>query len=205
MCRDAQEAQVLSEEEVELSAKLGFWWVSLGSIIRGWAQADRGGVEAGLAMIDEGLSAYLGAGAQLSQTYQLAIWAETLLRAGRPEEGLRLTDDALESMAETGERFWEGELHRLRGLLFLALEPPRRDEALSSLRKAVELACRQKAPMGILRAAASLARMAADSHERDEARELLAGVLSAFANKETDLPDLREAEALLSELEDGSS
>ena len=93
----------------------------------------------------------------------------------------------------------------MRGVLFLALEPPRRDEALTSLRKAVELARRQQAPMGILRAAASLARMAADSHERDEARELLAGVLSAFANKENDLPDLREAEALLSELEDGSS
>ncbi len=59
--------------------------------------------------------------------------------------------------------------------------------------------------MGILRAAASLARMAADSDERDEARELLADVLSAFANTEADLPDLREAEALLAELEDRSS
>ena len=151
------------------------------------------------------MSAYRAAGNQLSQTYQLAIWAETLLRAGRPEEGLRRTDEALESMEETGERFWQGELQRLRGLLFLALEPPRRDEALTSLRNAVEVARRQQAPMGILRAAASLARIAADANERDEARELLADVLPAFANTEADLPDLREAEALLAELEDRSS
>jgi predicted ATPase len=205
MCRNVEEAKAYSEEEIGLSKKQGFFWVSLGSVIYGWAVAKQGQVDAGLTSIDQGLGAYRGAGARLSQTYQLAIQAEALLRANRAEEGLRLVDEALASMEETGERFWEGELHRLRGLLFLALPSSRRDEALMSLRKAVEIARRQQAPMGILRAAIDLARMAAHSDEKDEARALLAETLSVFPPTKADFPDLCEAKALFADLTTGAS
>ncbi len=197
MCRDREEAQALSEEEVALSLKQGFFWVTLGSIIQGWAEAEQGKIEAGIAMIDQGLRGFRGAGARLSQTYQLAIWAEALLRAKRAEDGLWRTDEALQCIKKTGERFWEGEIHRLRGLLFLALPSPQPDAAIRSIRKSIEMAQQQKAPMGILRAAVVLAQIATHPDERDEAQRLLAEVLPVFTHTKVDLPDLREARALL--------
>ncbi len=205
MCRNTEEAANCSHEEIDLSVKQGFFWVSLGSVIYGWAEAEQGQVDAGLTRIEQGLSAYRGAGARLSQTYQLALWAETLLRAKRPEEGLRRTDEALASIEETGEHFWEGELHRVRGLLTLALPSCRRDDALTSLRKAVEIAQRQQAPMAILRAASDMARIAAGSDEQDEARALLAKTLPLFANTKGDFSDLREARGLFANRTAGSS
>jgi class 3 adenylate cyclase/predicted ATPase len=204
MCGNVQEAQVLSDEEIDLSTKQGFFWVTLGLVIRGWAEATRGGTAAGLTMIHQGLGGFRGAGARLSQTYQLAIWAETLLRDGRAEEGLRLTDEALLCVEETGERFWESELHRLRCMLFLALSSSQRQEGLASVRKAVVIARKQASPMGMLRAALCLAKMAADVDERDEAHTLLAEILPTFDNK-TDFPDLCEARVLFTPQKNGAS
>jgi class 3 adenylate cyclase/predicted ATPase len=201
MCHNVQEAKALSQEEIDLSVQQGFFWVTLGLIIGGWVEAEQGRIEEGITMIDQGLGGFRGAGARLSQTYQLAILAEILLRAKRAEEGLLLTDEALGLMDKTGERFWEGEMHRLRGLLLLALSPPRRDEARTSLQKAVEMARRQQAPMGILRAATSLARIAVNANEQGDARVLLAEILPVFANTKVDLPDLCEARTLFVELE----
>ncbi len=205
MCHNVEGAKVYSEEEIDLSKKQGFFWVSLGSVMYGWAEATQGQVEAGLMSIHQGLGAYRGAGARLSQTYQLAVWAETLLGTNRAEEGLRLIDEAFVSITETGERFWEGELHRLYALLLLSLPLSQRDDALKSLRKAVAIARQQESPMGMLRAAIDLARMAVHPDEREEARALLVEILQVFPPTKTDFPDLCEARALFADLTTAAS
>jgi len=67
--------------------------------------------------------------------------------------------EALTILEESGERWWEAELHRLKGELLLAQagkERPFVEEAETCLYQAIEIARRQQAKSLELRAAMSL-------------------------------------------------
>ena len=68
-----------------------------------------------------------------------------------------------------------------------------------ALSEAIALAQRQDARHWELRAATSLARLWGDQGRRDEARELLSPIHDWFT-EDTDTPDLKDAMALLKEL-----
>ena len=67
-------------------------------------------------------------------------------------------------------------------------------------RRALSIAAEQEAKLWELRAAASLARLRRDQGRRAEARDLLVPVYDWFTEG-FDTPDLKEAKALLGELE----
>ena len=98
---------------------------------------------------------------------------------------------------QTSERFFEGELLRLKaralviegGSVMLA-------DAQRLLEKSLAVAQGQKARSLELRAAADLARLRRDQGRHAEARDLLAPVYSWFTEG-FDTQDLREAKALL--------
>ena len=48
--------------------------------------------------------------------------AEMYGKVGQTEEGLATLDEALAAAHSSGERYWEAELHRLKGELLLRLE-----------------------------------------------------------------------------------
>ena len=97
------------------------------------------------------------------------------------------------------EHFWDAELYRLTGTVRLAENQI--DEAQASLQQAIRIAQAQQAKSLELRAAMSLARLWGAQGRRAEARDLLAPVYGWFTEG-FDTPDLAEAAALLSELED---
>ena len=72
----------------------------------------------------------------------------------------RSIDDGLRNVADTGEAWYEAELHRLRGEAF-ALSDPRDPQAVASMRQAVEVATAQGSENLRLRAESSLARLVA--------------------------------------------
>jgi predicted ATPase len=84
--------------------------------------------------------------------------ADLHLRAQRAEAALAAAEEALAEVEATGERFYEADLHRLRGEA-LALLPGRAHEAESSLRRAVAVAESQQAISLQRRAKASLASL----------------------------------------------
>ena len=51
--------------------------------------------------------------------YLLPLLAETYGQGGRADAGLRILTEALASVQNTGERWWEAELYRLKGALLL--------------------------------------------------------------------------------------
>jgi predicted ATPase len=67
-------------------------------------------------------------------------------------------------------------------------------------RKALSIAAEQEAKLWELRAAASLARLRRDQGRHAEARDLLAPVYGWFTEG-FDTPDLKEAKALLDDLD----
>jgi predicted ATPase len=155
----------------------------------------------------------------MRQTFQLALLAESLKAGGRNDEGLAVAAEALAIVEATGERFYEAELHRLRGELLLRQEaaegrpspaeptaasphdpdPSGLAEAEACFRRALDVARRQGAKSLELRAALSLARLLGDRGRPAEGRRLLAATFGWFTEG-WDTPDLQDARALLEEL-----
>ena len=124
------------------------------------------------------------------------VLLEASLAAGDVETALVAADRALGD--QDNVRTWESEGRRRRAELRAALGAAG-DETEAELREALEVARRQGARLLELRAAASLLRRrlgAGDGPAADEARARLAAVLDALPEG-GDLPDLREAAALL--------
>jgi predicted ATPase/class 3 adenylate cyclase len=201
---DAPATRALVDEALALSEAHGLVFIdAMASILKGWALAQEGDLAEGTAQMRHGLAAQLATGAELARPYWLCLITEACLESGAALEGLALLDEAEAAVQQTNERYWEAEIHRLRGQLLLAASDPAAPVVVRSAeecyRRALEVARRQGARSLELRAAVSLSRLwqAADRH--DEARELLAPVYEWFTEG-LDHPALREAAALLNEL-----
>jgi predicted ATPase len=94
------------------------------------------------------------------------------------------------------ERYWEAEVHRLRGVLLLRQPGTPQAEAETWLQRALDVARRQQAKSLELRAAMSLSRLWQQQSKRAEAYALLAPVYGWFTEG-FDTADLQEAKALL--------
>ena len=116
--------------------------------------------------------------------------------------GLTALAEALAIVERTGERWWEAELHRLKGDLLVAQaggEKPSMEEAEACLHQALAIARHQQAKSLELRVAMSLARLWQRQGKRAAARQLLAEIYGWFTEG-FDTADLQEAKALLDEL-----
>lgn len=193
---DSTGCEVHASKAIELASEhgLGMLW-AVSSIHRGWARFDLGDTEAGAAELQAGLAAYRRIGADSGLPHYLSAHAELLGRSGRPAEGLAVLDEAFGVVERTDERWWEAELHRLRGELMLAAGG-RLAQAQSSLQRAYTVAKQRDGLALQLRAALSLARHAVGDPEA--ARKRLRETMARFAGR-GDCRDLREAAALLAE------
>jgi predicted ATPase len=97
-------------------------------------------------------------GAWMLHTLFLALRAEAQAGAGQLDEALASLDEALAFVERTGERFWEAELHRLRGEL-LYRRSGGAAEAAAELERALHVATGQGAASLAERAVESLARL----------------------------------------------
>jgi predicted ATPase len=172
---------------------------AMGTVLQGWALARQGAGTEGIARLRKGLAAYRATGAEAFSTYYLALLAETHLQGGETEDGLSVVAEALSLVNRNEERWWEAELHRLKGMLVLQEMAPDERQAEICFQHALGVARRQHAKSWELRAAMSMARLWRDQGKREEARELLAPIYGWFTEG-FDTLDLKEAKALLDEL-----
>ena len=98
---------------------------------------------------------------------------------------------------ETGEHWWNAEIHRLKGRL--AVEAGADTDAEACFQQSLEVARRQQARSLELRTATSLAMLWRDQNKTPAARDLLAP-LYAWFTEGFDTPDLQDAKMLLDEL-----
>jgi predicted ATPase len=87
----------------------------------------------------------------------------------------------------------------LRGILLLTKEGSNRSGALDCFERAIEIAREQNGRSWELRATVSLARLLRDTNRPNEARTVVGEIYDWFTEG-FDLPDLKEAKALLDEL-----
>jgi predicted ATPase len=131
--------------------------------------------------------------------YLIALCAEATARTGRVEEALTMLNQSLAHVEGTGEQVDYAEMLRLRGELLLKRHPSAAAEAENSFRAALDVARAQEAKWWELRSSVSLARLLRDTHRLDEAQKMLSHIFNWFTEG-FDLPDLKEAKALLDEL-----
>ena len=173
--------------------------LALGRLHQGWALAAQGqGVE-GIAQLRQALAAWQAMGAEMYQPWYMAALAEAYGNYGQPEEGLRLLTEALAMADNNREGFFEAELYRLQGELWLRQTLPDAAQAERCFRQALAVSRRQQAKSWELRAATSLARLWQQQGKHAEAHELLAPIYGWFTEG-FDTADLQEAKALLAEL-----
>jgi predicted ATPase/class 3 adenylate cyclase len=186
-----------AEAAIALCAEQGFpLWMSMGTFLRGWALVQEGRSEDGAAQMRQGLADWRATGAGLWQPTFLALIAEADGRIGQAERGLEVIGEAMAIADRNDDRFYEAELHRLRGELLLLSTPADLSEVERCFRVALEIAERQKAKSLGLRAAVSLARLWVREGRPSGAQRLLAPFCGRFTDG-FDLPDLQEAKALL--------
>src|SRR5262249_50447462 len=77
LCQDEQATQERAEAAVTLSTEQGFiFWMTWGTILRGWALTKRGQGGDGIVQIRKGLGAFRATGAEVAARYFLALLAE---------------------------------------------------------------------------------------------------------------------------------
>ena len=135
----------------------------------------------------------------MTQSYFLALLTEAYAHMGQLDEGLMVLNEALTFVDKAGERFYESELHRLKGHLLLQQSSDHHTEAEIQFHQAIEIAQNQSAKSWELRAATSLARLWQQQGKRKEAYNLLAPVYDWFTEG-FDTADLIDAKTLLDEL-----
>ena len=200
--RDAATVRSWGERLASLAAEHGLALFAATAIsARGWTLANDGRVTSSLAELRRGLDGCIGLGMRLFEPYHKALLADVCLAAGDRAAALRLVEDAMRFAEESGVRFWDAELLRLKGKLLARLSPggagPQEVEAC--YQGALAIARGQQARSLELRAAMGLARLWRDQGRHAEARELLAPIYGWFTEG-FDTPDLSEAKELLDAL-----
>jgi predicted ATPase len=198
--REVQAVHDRAEAVIAISTEHGFpHWLAYGTILRGWALTAQGEGAEGIAQIHQGLVARRATGAEIQRPYFLALLAEAYAEVGQPEEGLTVLVEALAIVDNTGQRYWEAELQRLKGELLLMQQGKKAGEAEECFRKALDTARRQQAKSLELRAAMSLSRLWQQQGKQKEACQLLSDIYGWFTEG-FDTEDLKEAKVLLEEL-----
>jgi predicted ATPase len=198
--RDVPAVHAHAEAAVVLSNAQGFaYWVALGTSCRGWALAMQDQGEVGITQVRQGMAAWQATGAAVAVPYLYTVLAEVSAHLGHIEDGLQALAEAHTLVEQHEERWWEAEIHRLRGVLLLRQPGTPQAEAEAWLQRALDLARRQQAKSLELRAAMSLARLWQQQGKRQAAYDLLAPLYHWFTEG-FDTADLQDARALLAEL-----
>jgi class 3 adenylate cyclase/predicted ATPase len=198
---DTGDLDDLVEDLVAMATEQAFpQWRAFGTIYRGWVKAKNGDIVEGISLLRSGAAAYRANGNELLMPHHTALLARACDIAGQIDEALTALDDALQIAGRTGEHWLDAELNRHKGQLLLRQG---HSEAADELfRKALSIAEEQEAKLWELRAAVNLARLRRNQGRRAEAQDLLAPVHGWFTEG-FGTPDLKEAKALLDELDRG--
>jgi predicted ATPase len=196
---EIQASKEQAEAVIRISTEQGFaYFQATGTFLRGWLQVQEGQVEEGIAQMRQSIAAHRATGAKIQIPHYLALLAEAYGKAGQTEEGLTMLAEALEAAQSTGERYYEAEIHRLRGELLL-MQGEADAEVEASYRQSIHVAQQQQAKSLELRAVMSLSRLLRKQGKQEEARQMLQQIYDWFTEG-FDTVDLEEAKTLLEEL-----
>jgi predicted ATPase len=165
----------------------------------GWAEVEMGKYDQGIRRMQSVVEARRSTGIAVEESHWSAVLIESLIKAERSEEGLKLVDAAVAATEMAGAEYWMADLLRLKGELLFHTLPDDSAAGEAQLVQAIKKAHRQGAKMFELRAATSLARQLSARARNAEAHDLLAPIYNSFTEG-FGTPDLTDAKALMDQL-----
>ncbi|SDM94148.1 adenylate/guanylate cyclase domain-containing protein [Afipia sp. GAS231] len=150
-------AAELADELMRLADGKGSrFWNAYGKLLRGRLLSLEGQDHAAADMIEAGISAMRSTGATAYAPWYLSILGAAYARIGRLGDARRYSEDALQSISDSGECWQEAEAFSIAGSVMLALDPPDVREAHAHFQRSLVVARRQMAKSFELTAAESL-------------------------------------------------
>jgi predicted ATPase len=196
---DIPEVQSLAEDLLRVANGHSFaLYQALGMIQLGWVLAKQGHVAAGIEKIQGGIDDLRHSQVSAFLPEAFAYLCEALALESKTQESLSAVEQGLGIIEETGERYWEAELHRLRGEMLW--KGGHTSQAAAAFTLSLTTARSQGSRSWELRAAASLARLLIHEGRSAEAYQLLAPVYATYTEG-FDTTDLQAAAALLQDLD----
>lgn len=119
--REPHKTLELANESIRLVTQHRFapWYLAPPLILRGWALAQLGQTEEGIAQIQQGLAAYRAAGQEDVQPYHLAYLAEAYACSDQTQAAFDVLAQAFGATYSTGPRPADAWLYRLKGELLM--------------------------------------------------------------------------------------
>jgi predicted ATPase len=147
----------------------------------------------------QAMAAQRDMGQQLFEPLHGTLLAEAEAEAGQTEAGLATLDGQLAAVELSGQRWFEAEMHRVRGDLLLKRHQPDATVAEAAYMRAIEIARSQQTRTFELCAALSLAKRYQATGRGEAARELLVPAVAGFIEG-PELPEVEQANRLLADL-----
>jgi tRNA A-37 threonylcarbamoyl transferase component Bud32/tetratricopeptide (TPR) repeat protein len=198
---EPRETEKWAEKTLEIARQENMnYFISRGSILRGWSLAQQGDVGHGLAELQAGFAAADSTGTMVTRLHVIALLSEIFIRIGRNSDAAKWINEGLEWMEKSGVCDYESELYRLQADLLLTqnagLGPVPEAEIL--YQRAIHVAQAQGARSFELRSATSFAQYLIARGQLAQAHAILDPVRSWF-REGLNTPDLLQAAEVLSE------
>jgi len=198
LCRDEAAVCTHVEDLFRLAARQPIGaWPTLGRAMAGWAEAESGKREEGLAAMNEGVRAAQKAGVSMFLPFFLGRVAEMLLSSGNLTEAEGYVDEAESLITRTEEVSYKADIRCSRACLLGLRSRP--DEADMIFAEAMELASSQDAKMIELRIATRYAGHLEAQGQYQRARVLLRAMLESINEGQTSA-DIDAARSTISRL-----
>ncbi|QDV24218.1 serine/threonine-protein kinase [Aureliella helgolandensis] len=202
--RNASETLALAEALQKLAADQGLpYYLAGGLVLQGWAIAELGHGEEGIALIQKGFATG-GSTRAHWRSYSLTLLADAHGKCQNLTEGLVALEDAMTVVAATGICIFEPEIYRLKGEFLLSQDIQKSAEAEACYGEAIAIARRQQAKTLELRATLSLARFYERQGRFADGQAALSTIYGTFTEG-FGTPDLVDAAAHLKRLSRTSS
>lgn len=197
--RDVSTLKTTAGELMQLAKQYrASYWALWAKPMLGWIAAQEGNIETGIRQMHESAEALQKQNANLWVPQTLLLEAEILGNAKQYQHAHKLLDAAQALIEPLDQRFYEAELHRVRGAVLTA-EKPNSPDGIKSLDCAINVAQRQNSRFLELRACVSKGRVCRDRGLRDDARKIVTPIYRWFTEG-LDTVDLREARVFLEAL-----
>lgn len=171
-------------------------YLAMAMILHGWAYAQQGAFEKGIAEIQEGLEKERATGARLYESYSLGLLADACIKNERYGQAFDFLKQARARLdEENSDRFYEAEIHRLQGEAYLRSRLDL-DEAETCFCKGIEIAREQKARSLELRLCTNIYDLFELRQRAGQCRSQLEQVYNSFTEG-FDTTDLVRARTML--------
>jgi class 3 adenylate cyclase/tetratricopeptide (TPR) repeat protein len=194
---DAEKACDAAERLIAVAQEHGTkLFVVLARVYASWARARLGQSQASRKEFQQALAAYIGEGNKFYVPFFLGLLAAIQVETQGEKEGAAVRiDEALALAQQTGERWTDAFLHRIRGEVLLKLDSPNTATAEDAFLTAIAIAQHQKAKSFELRAALSLAKLYQSAGRAADADAVLVSALQGFSPT-PEFPEIERAQRL---------